>query len=150
NAAASQFQLDVFGEVLGVAYLARQRARARRRRLGAPAGWPVQLRMLEQLSSVWEQPDEGIWEVRGPRRHFVFSNVMAWFAFTGAANTAEEGGLAAPVEQWRATADKIHAQICELGYAERNTFTQYYGSRALDASLLILPIIGFLPPDDPR
>ncbi len=151
NAAAAQFQLDVFGEVLGVAYLIRQRARARGRQPGPPTAWPLQLRILEWLSAVWEQPDEGIWEVRGPRRHFTYSKAMAWFAFTCAATVAEEAGLPGPVEAWRATASRIHAEICERGYdAARNTFTQSYGSRALDASLLILPIIGFLPPHDPR
>jgi GH15 family glucan-1,4-alpha-glucosidase len=151
NAAARQFQLDVFGEVLGVAYLAHSRARARGWRRDPPSGWKLELALLDHLASVWEQPDEGIWEVRGPRRHFTHSKVMAWFAFICAARQAELLDLPGPVAEWRAIADRIHRQVCSQGYDPvRNTFTQSYGSRALDASLLTLPILGFLPPDDPR
>jgi GH15 family glucan-1,4-alpha-glucosidase len=146
NAAADQFQLDVYGELLGVSYLARSRG------WQPPIeGWPLQLTVLDYLASAWEEPDEGIWEVRGPRRHFTHSKVMAWVAFTAAARAVAEFGLPGPAERWRQIADAIHAQVCERGYdAERGTFTQSYGSRALDASLLQIPMVGFLPPNDPR
>ncbi|HEY7061274.1 MAG TPA: glycoside hydrolase family 15 protein, partial [Chloroflexota bacterium] len=146
NAAAGQLQLDVYGEVLGAAYLARSRG-------WQPdvEGWPLQLAVLDYLAEIWEQPDEGIWEVRGPRRHFTHSKVMAWFAFTSAARTVEEFGLPGPAARWRQIAAAIHAQVCERGYdVERGTFTQSYGSRALDASLLQIPMVGFLPASDPR
>jgi len=146
NAAAGQFQLDVYGEVLGAGYLARTRGWE-----PDPEGWPIQRTVLDHLASVWDQPDEGIWEVRGPRRHFTHSKVMAWFAFTCAAKAAEEFGLPGPVERWREIANQIHDQVCERGYdAERGTFTQFYGSRTLDASLLAIPLLGFLPATDPR
>jgi len=106
---------------------------------------------LDHLAAVWEEPDEGIWEVRGPRQHFTHSKVMAWYAFTCAARAVEEFGLPGPAEHWRQIADTIHAQVCTRGYdTERGTFTQSYGSRALDASLLQIPIVGFLPANDPR
>jgi GH15 family glucan-1,4-alpha-glucosidase len=146
NAAADQLQLDVYGEVLGASYLARSRG-------WQPTieGWPLQLTMLDHLATVWHEPDEGIWEVRGPRQHFTHSKVMAWFAFTCAARAVEEFGLPGPAARWRQIAAEIHAQVCERGFdAERGTFTQYYGSRALDASLLQIPMVGFLPASDPR
>jgi GH15 family glucan-1,4-alpha-glucosidase len=146
NAASGQFQLDVYGEVLGAAYLARSRGSQ-----PAVEGWPLQLEVLDYLAAVWQEPDEGIWEVRGPRRHFTHSKVMAWCAFNYAARAVDEFGLPGPAARWRQIAAEIHAQVCERGYdPARGTFTQYYGSRALDASLLQLPIVGFLPADDPR
>src|SRR6185295_8798991 len=97
------------------------------------------------------QPDEGIWEIRGPRRHFTHSKVMAWVAFDRAIKDADAFGLDGPVERWQETRDAIHAQVCAEGYdARRNTFVQSYGSPHLDASLLLIPQVGFLPPEDPR
>ena len=107
--------------------------------------------MLEFLESHWQEPDEGIWEVRGPRRHFTHSKVMAWVAFDRAIKDAETFGLEGRVERWREVRDAIHAQVCAKGYdARRNTFVQSYESPHLDASLLLIPQVGFLPPDDPR
>jgi GH15 family glucan-1,4-alpha-glucosidase len=146
NAAAGQFQLDVYGEVVGALHEAR--------RVGLePAGpaWDLERALLDFLEDGWRQPDDGIWEVRGPRRHFTHSKVMAWVAFDRAVRDVEEFGLPGPVERWRARRDEIHAQVCSRAFdADRNTFTQYYGSRELDASVLIIPIVGFLPPSDPR
>jgi GH15 family glucan-1,4-alpha-glucosidase len=107
--------------------------------------------MLKFLESSWQQPDEGIWEVRGPRRHFTYSKVMTWVAFDRAIKDAEDFGLDGPVERWRHVRDAIHVQVCEAGYdAQRNTFVQAYDSTHLDASLLLIPQVGFLPPDDER
>ena len=109
------------------------------------------MRCFNFLESNWQQPDEGIWEIRGPRRHFTHSKVMAWVAFDRAIKDAEAFGLDGPVERWRQTRDAIHAQVCAAGYDARgNTFVQSYGSPYLDASLLLIPQVGFLPPDDPR
>jgi GH15 family glucan-1,4-alpha-glucosidase len=100
---------------------------------------------------VWSEPDDGIWEARGPRRHFTHSKVMAWVTFDSVVAVAERFSLDGPVERWKRIRDEIHEQVCREGYdAERRTFTQYYGSRELDASVLLIPIVGFLPPDDER
>jgi GH15 family glucan-1,4-alpha-glucosidase len=116
-----------------------------------PAAWRIQVVLLKFLESNWQQPDEGIWEVRGPRRHFTHSKVMAWVAFDRAVKDAERDGLDGPVERWRQVRDAIHAQVCESGFdAQRNAFVQSYGSPHLDASLLLIPQVGFLPPEDPR
>jgi GH15 family glucan-1,4-alpha-glucosidase len=113
--------------------------------------WQIQLVLLQFLESHWQKPDEGIWEMRGPRRHFTYSKVMAWVAFDRAVKDAEAYGLDGPVERWRQVRDAIHAQVCAQGYdAQRNTFVQSYDSTRLDASLLLIPQMGFLPPDDPR
>jgi GH15 family glucan-1,4-alpha-glucosidase len=107
--------------------------------------------MIEFLESEWEKPDNGIWEVRAPRRHFTHSKVMAWVAVDRAIRTAERAGLDAPLDRWRAMRDELHATVCRRGYdATRNTFVQRFGAKDLDASLLMIPIVGFLPPDDPR
>ena len=108
--------------------------------------------ILDHLEKVWREPDNGIWEVRGPRRHFTHSKVMAWVAFDRAVTLAEDGVLPkGPMDHWRQVRDEIHAEVCEKGFdAELNSFTQYYGSKLLDASLLMLAPVGFLPPDDPR
>ena len=146
NAAAGQFQLDVFGEVMGCLGQAR--------RVGIdsePSAWDLQRALLDYLESAWHRPDEGVWEVRGPRRHFTHSKVMAWFAFDRAIAAVEHFGLDAPVERFRALREQIHREVCERGWdEEKQTFTYFYGSRSPDASLLMLPLIGFLPPDDPR
>src|SRR5690606_19449894 len=146
NAAHSQFQLDVFGEVLDCLHL----WRAYGQRNGAQ-DWRVELELLSRLEGVWREPDEGIWEVRGPRRHFTHSKLMAWVAFDRAVKDVERFGLEGPVERWRALRDEIHAEICEKGYdPRRNTFVQSYGSTEVDAALLVMPEVGFLPPQDPR
>jgi GH15 family glucan-1,4-alpha-glucosidase len=146
NAASKQFQLDVYGEIMDTLHLARLSGLD-----PEPAAWRVQLAILEYLESVWEQPDDGIWEVRGPRRHFTHSKVMAWVAFDRGIKDAESDGLEAPLARWREVRAAIHAQVCELGFdAAGNTFVQAYESPHLDASLLLIPQVGFLPPDDPR
>ena len=146
NAAAGQVQLDVYGEVLGALYVARKVGLAYDER-----SWAVECTMARHLEDIWDQPDDGIWEVRGGRRHFTHSKVMAWLAFDRAIRSATEFGLEGPVERWRAVRDRIHAQVCERGVdPARNCFVQSYGSTALDASLLLIPLVGFLPPEDPR
>jgi len=146
NAASQQFQLDVYGEVMDTLHLARAARLA-----PEPAAWGVQVALLNFLESNWQQPDDGIWEMRGPRRHYTHSKVMAWVAFDRAVKDAEAFGHEGPVERWRQIRDAIHAQVCSDGYdAQRNTFVQFYGSPHLDASLLLIPQLGFLPPDDPR
>jgi GH15 family glucan-1,4-alpha-glucosidase len=146
NAAHRQTQLDVFGEVMDLLYQAR--------RAGLPAdenAWRVQHGLLLHLENAWREPDEGIWEVRGPRRHFTHSKVMAWVAFDRGIKTVESYGFEGPVSRWRAIRDEIHQEVCRRGFdPRRNTFTQFYGSQALDASLLMIPLVGFLPTDDPR
>jgi GH15 family glucan-1,4-alpha-glucosidase len=148
NAAAGQFQLDVYGEVIATLHLAHTAGLARDEHISA-----LLLRLLGQVEERWREPDEGIWEVRGPRRHFVHSKVMAWVAVDRAVRLIESGDVNAPggVARWRALREEIHREVCERGFdAERNTFTQSYGSRELDAALLLIPQCGFLPPDDKR
>src|SRR6185436_16522217 len=116
-----------------------------------PAAWSIQIVLLRFLESNWQQPDEGIWEIRGPPRHFTHSKVMAWVAFDRAVKDVETFGLEGPVERWREVRDAIHHEVCESGFdAQRNTFVQSFGSPHLDASLLLIPQVGFLPPDDLR
>jgi GH15 family glucan-1,4-alpha-glucosidase len=146
NAASKQFQLDVYGEVMDTLHLARAAGLP-----PEPEDWKVQIALLKFLESHWELPDEGMWEVRGPRRHFTHSKVMAWVAFDRAIKDAEHGGLEGPIEHWRQVRDVIHAQVCERGFDfQGNTFVQSYDSTYLDASLLLIPQVGFLPAEDPR
>ena len=146
NAASQQFQLDVYGEVMDTLHLARCAGLE-----PEPHAWQIQLVLLKFLESHWQQPDEGIWEMRGPRRHFTHSKVMAWVAFDRAVKDMEAFGLEGPVDRWRQERDAIHAEVCAAGYdAQSNRFVQSYGSPHLDASLLLIPQVGFLPPDDPR
>jgi GH15 family glucan-1,4-alpha-glucosidase len=146
NAAAKQFQLDVYGEVMDTLHMARLAGLA-----AEPEAWNVQVALLEFLESHWQLPDEGIWEVRGPRRHFVHSKIMAWVAFDRAIKDAEQDGLEAPLQRWRKVRDDIHALVCAKGYDQRrNTFVQSFDSTHLDASLLLIPQVGFLPADDTR
>jgi GH15 family glucan-1,4-alpha-glucosidase len=146
NAASKQFQLDVYGEVMNTLHLARSSGLD-----PEPAAWNVQLALLEFLESHWALPDDGIWEIRGPRRHFTHSKVMAWVAFDRAIKDAETDGLAGPIGRWREVREAIHAQVCEKGFdARKNAFVQSYESPYLDASLLLIPQVGFLPPDDAR
>ena len=146
NAAHGQYQLDVYGEVLDALH--------QMRKLGVdedPNAWALQRAILEFLETGWREPDEGIWEVRGPRRDFVHSKVMAWVGFDRAVKAVEDFGLDGPVDRWRDCRDEVHREVLERGFdTERNTFTQYYGSQALDASTLMIPLVGFLPGDDPR
>ncbi len=146
NAAHGQYQLDVYGEVLDVLYQARSFGLE-----SLEESWNLERALLKFLETGWQKPDEGIWEVRGPRRHFTHSKVMAWVAFDRGIKSVERFGLEAPVERWRQTRDAIHAEVCEKGFdAGRNTFVQYYGSTDLDASVLMIPLVGFLPATDPR
>ncbi|MFI9274457.1 glycoside hydrolase family 15 protein [Kitasatospora sp. NPDC052896] len=146
NAAADQLQLDVYGEVMDALHLART--------AGLPPlahAWDIQRVLMEFLTNTWRQPDDGLWEIRGPRRHFVHSKVMAWVAVDRAVQDAERFNLPGPVDRWRAIREAIHREVCTRGFDPgRGTFTQYYGSRELDAALLLIPKVGFLPPDDPR
>ncbi|MFI1831256.1 glycoside hydrolase family 15 protein [Streptomyces sp. NPDC020412] len=147
NAAVDQLQLDVYGEVMDSLFLAAQE--------GIPSerhAWYLQLSLLGFLESKWREPDEGLWEVRGPRRHFVHSKVMAWVAADRAVRTLEaDPSLRGDEARWRTMRDEVHREVCEKGYdPRRGTFTQYYGSRELDAATLLIPRVGFLPPDDPR
>ncbi|MFD3525430.1 glycoside hydrolase family 15 protein [Streptomyces sp. NPDC058653] len=146
NGAAHQLQLDVYGEVTEALHLAHMTGLARNDYAAL-----LQLKLIEYLETHWDQPDEGIWEVRGPRRHFVHSKVMAWVAVDRTIKLIESGDADGPLERWREMRDDIHHDVCEKGYdKERNTFTQSYGSKELDASLLLIPQMGFLPPDDKR
>jgi GH15 family glucan-1,4-alpha-glucosidase len=145
NAAHSQLQLDVWGEVMDALWVGR--------RGGLPASddmWRLQQALLDYLEGAWKEPDEGIWEVRGPRRQFTHSKVMAWVAFDRAVCTAEMFGLDGPVDRWKKLRSEIHADVCANGLDHRGAFVQSYGSKELDASLLLLPLTGFLPVTDPR
>jgi GH15 family glucan-1,4-alpha-glucosidase len=146
NAAHTQLQLDIFGEVMDALHQARQGG------LGAnEAGWAMQREFLLHLARIWHEPDEGLWEVRSGREHFTHSKVMAWLAFDRAIRSAEKFKLPGPIEQWRETRERIHADVCSRGFdAGLGSFVRAYGSKELDASLLLLPAIGFLPPHDPR
>ncbi|MGW0135548.1 glycoside hydrolase family 15 protein [Streptomyces sp. NPDC003299] len=147
NDAVNQLQLDVYGEVLDSLALARSTGLSTR-----PHMWAIQRSLMDWLRDHWRQPDEGLWEVRGGRRQFVHSKVMVWVAADRAVRALEEyGHLEGDLDGWRAMRDEVHREVCEKGFdAERNTFTQYYGSRELDAALLLIPRVGFLPADDPR
>jgi GH15 family glucan-1,4-alpha-glucosidase len=146
NAACSQLQLDAFGEVSDALYQARGKGLA-----ASESGWALQRALLSHLEDVWTEPDEGIWEMRGGRQHFTYSKVMAWLAFDRAIKSAEQFALEGPLDHWREVAAAIHADVCRRGYdRELGSFVQSYGSKQLDASLLLLPMIGFLPAEDPR
>jgi GH15 family glucan-1,4-alpha-glucosidase len=146
NAAAGQYQLDVYGEVMAALYEA-----SRFGDMSSDPAWDLQTALVEFLETGWKEPDDGIWEVRGPRRHFTHSKVMAWVAVDRAVKSIEEFGFDGPVDQWRNLRDAIHAEVIDKGYnAEVGAFTQYYGATALDASVLMIPLFGFLPATDPR
>jgi GH15 family glucan-1,4-alpha-glucosidase len=146
NAAHNQFQLDVFGEVMDALHQARQGG------LGVnEAGWSLQQEILKHVEKVWPEPDEGLWEVRSGREHFTFSKAMAWVAFDRAIKSAETWQLPAELDRWRAIRDRIHADVCDKGFDRSlGSFTRAYGTKELDASLLLLPAVGFLSHDDPR
>jgi GH15 family glucan-1,4-alpha-glucosidase len=149
NAAVGQLQLDVYGEVINCLHLSREAGLEADDR-----AWAIQRELLDFLESSWDEPDEGLWEVRGPRRHFVHSKLMAWVAFDRAIRQAGRIGSSAgpvPVARWKELRDRVHAEICAKGYdTRRGTFTQSYGSEELDAALLLIPQTGFLPAGDPR
>jgi GH15 family glucan-1,4-alpha-glucosidase len=146
NAAASQFQLDVWGEVLDGLHLARLEGLH-----NTDDAWDLQSALLDYLEGAWKQPDNSLWEVRGPLRPFVHSKVMAWAGIDRGVQAVERFGLDGPVEKWRALRQEIHDDVCAHGFdADRGTFTQFYGSEGLDAALLLIPRVGFLPWDDPR
>lgn len=146
NAAAEQFQLDVYGELMDALHQARLHGIEPH-----PDAWRVQRELMDFLESHWREPDEGIWEIRGPRRDFTHSKVMAWVAADRAVQAVTRLGLDGPVDRWRRLRADIFEEVCAKGYdPDRQTFTQYYGSTTVDASLLLIPQVGFLPPDDPR
>jgi GH15 family glucan-1,4-alpha-glucosidase len=146
NAAVEQFQLDVYGEVMDTLHLGRQMGLTT-----DTTAWDVQRALLEFLEDHWRDPDEGIWEIRGPRRQFTHSKVMAWVALDRAVKAVELAGLEGPVERWRALRRELHDEVCRNGFdADRDTFVQYYGAKQVDASLLMIPLVGFLPATDPR
>jgi GH15 family glucan-1,4-alpha-glucosidase len=146
NGASEQVQLDVYGEVMDALYQSRAHGLA-----AEEQAWSLQRALLRHLADAWCDPDNGIWEIRGEKRHFTHSKVMAWVAFDRAVRSVEEQGLPGPVDEWRATRDEIHAEVCERGFSTAlGSFTQYYGGSELDASLLLIPLVGFLPIDDPR
>jgi len=146
NAAAKQFQLDVYGEVMDTLHLARVVHIE-----PSDHAWRVQIALLEFLAAHWSRPDEGLWEIRGAPRHFTHSKVMAWVAFDRAIKDAESDALEGPIAKWREIRETIHAEVCEKGFdVKTNTFVQSYESDHLDASLLLIPQVGFLPADDPR
>jgi len=147
NAAHTQFQLDIFGEIINTLYQCRQAG------LGPPKGGGdgVRQAFLDFLETGWERPDEGIWEMRGPQRHFVHSKMMAWVAVDRPIKSAEKGTISGDIAKWKRLREKIHEQVCQQGFdAELNSFVQFYGSKHLDASLLMMPLVGFLPASDPR
>jgi GH15 family glucan-1,4-alpha-glucosidase len=146
NEAANQLQLDVYGEVMDALHHARHGG------LGSnESGWAVQLAFLQYLEQAWKLPDKSIWEIRSEPRHFTYSKVMAWVAFDRAIKSAEEFGLDGPLDRWRRLRAEIHAEVCERGFdLIQNSFVQSYGSAELDASLLLIPEVGFLPPEDRR
>jgi GH15 family glucan-1,4-alpha-glucosidase len=145
NLAYQQRQLDVYGELLDAMH------RCWRSLPPAPHAWQLERALVEFLETIWEAPDEGIWEVRGPRRHFTHSKVMAWVALDRAIKGVESFGFAGPVDRWRELRARIHAEVCEKGFSPaRGAFTQFYGADLLDASLLLIPAVGFLPAQDPR
>ncbi|MDQ6837825.1 MAG: glycoside hydrolase family 15 protein [Actinomycetota bacterium] len=146
NAAADQFQLDVYGELMDATDRARHHGMT-----DGPVIWDLQRALIDFVVDHWQDPDDGIWEVRGPRRPFVHSKVMAWVAMDRAVAAVERYRLDGPVDHWREVRDAIHADVCDKGYnADVGAFTQYYGSDLLDASILLLPAVGFLPSDDYR
>ena len=146
NAAALQLQLDVYGEVLDMLHVCRREGLSE-----SETAWRFQRALLHSLESLWQQPDEGIWEVRGPPRHFTHSKVMAWVAFDRGIKAVEKMGSEGPLGRWREIRAQLHQEVCTQGFNQQlGAFVQSYGSDLLDASLLMIPLVGFLPPDDPR
>jgi GH15 family glucan-1,4-alpha-glucosidase len=147
NAAHAQLQLDVYGELIDAFH----QSRMAKLQLDDEATWALECAVLQHLAEVWDQPDHGIWERRGEPRHYVFSKVMTWVAFDRAIKSAETFGFKAPLLHWRTLREAIHRDVCNKGFdAEEGAFVESYGSKLLDASVLLLSGVGFLPPDDPR
>jgi GH15 family glucan-1,4-alpha-glucosidase len=146
NAAFAQLQIDVYGELMDAAHV------GRKFELEAyDEAWRVEKALIAHLGRIWDEPDEGIWEIRGPRRHFTHSKVMAWVAFDRAIKAVDSFGRSGPVDEWRTIRARIHEDICANGFdPEKNSFVQYYGGKGVDAALLLIPQVGFLPPEDPR
>lgn len=146
NKAVNQFQLDVYGEIMDAMH--------QTRRCGIDSdenSWRLQRSLMDFLESAWDRPDEGIWEVRGPKRQFTHSKVMAWVAIDRAVKAVERFGLDGPIDRWRRLRSEIHAQVCRQGFnSDIGAFVQYYGSQSVDASLLMIPLVGFLPATDER
>jgi len=145
NAAVQQFQLDVYGEVMDALHLGRTAGIET-----SADAWALQRALLDHLEGAWQEPDEGIWEVRGPRRHFTHSKVMAWVAVDRAVQAVERFDQDGPVDRWRALREEIRADVLEHGVDDRGVLVQRYGASDLDASLLMVPLVGFLPPTDER
>jgi GH15 family glucan-1,4-alpha-glucosidase len=146
NAAHEQLQLDIFGEIMDALHVARKHGLA-----DDENAWRLQQHLMEYLEKIWREPDEGIWEVRGPRRHFTHSKVMAWVAADRTVKAIERYQADGDLARWRLLRDAIHADVCQHGFNPKvNAFVQYYGADETDASLLMLPLVGFLRPDDPR
>ncbi|MDX1664860.1 MAG: glycoside hydrolase family 15 protein, partial [Candidatus Promineifilaceae bacterium] len=146
NAAFRQRQLDVYGEVMDALAVAR-----RTKLEPSERAWTVQQAILDYLETAWREPDNGIWEMRGPARHFTHSKVMAWVAFDRGVRAVEDFGLDGPLDKWRSLRQEIHDEVCRKGYdPELNAYVQSYGTQYADASLLMLPLVGFIPADDPR
>jgi GH15 family glucan-1,4-alpha-glucosidase len=146
NLARTQVQHDVLGEMMDALHVARAHHLD-----SLDDAWQLQVKLVEFMEKSWSDPDRGIWEMRGPPRHFTHSKVMAWVALDRAAKAVTRFGLPGPAERWRAVADEIHAEVCREGFDEGlNSFVQYYGGESLDGALLMLPLVGFLPPEDPR
>ncbi|MBR0904915.1 glycoside hydrolase family 15 protein [Bradyrhizobium liaoningense] len=147
NAAHAQLQLDVYGELIDAFH----QSRMAKLKLDDETTWALECAVLQHLAEVWDHPDHGIWERRGQPRHYVFSKVMTWVAFDRGIKSAETFGFKAPLLHWRALREAIHRDVCNRGFdAEENAFVESYGSKLLDASVLLLPAVGFLPPSDPR
>jgi GH15 family glucan-1,4-alpha-glucosidase len=146
NVAFEQLQIDVYGELMDALHVGRKFELE-----GHDEAWRVQKSLMAHLAKIWGEPDEGIWEVRGSRRHFTHSKLMAWLAFDRAIKTVECFGRSGPLDEWRALRAAIHEDICKRGYdPDKNSFVQYYGGKGVDAALLLIPQVGFLPLDDPR
>ncbi|PZA09070.1 glycoside hydrolase family 15 protein [Rhodopseudomonas palustris] len=146
NAAHAQLQLDVYGELIDAFHQWRHADIT----LDGES-WALECKVLQHLAKIWDQPDSGIWELRGPRQHYVSSKVMTWVAFDRGIKSVEQFGLKAPLAEWRALREKIHADVCAHGFdAAQNAFVEHYGAKVLDASVLLIPAVGFLPPRDPR
>ncbi|MGH6681776.1 MAG: glycoside hydrolase family 15 protein, partial [Bradyrhizobium sp.] len=146
NAAHAQLQLDVYGELMDAFHQSRMRNLEL-----AEESWDLELAVLEHLAEIWDRPDHGIWEIRGDGKHYVFSKVMTWVAFDRGIKGVERFGFDAPLDKWRTLRDVIHREVCDKGFdTKQNTFVECYGSQFLDASILLIPSVGFLPPSDPR
>ncbi len=146
NGAAGQLQLDIYGELMDSVHQTRMS-----KKMADADGWGLQCTLMRHLETIWQNPDEGIWETRGGRRHFTYSKVMAWVAFDRSIKSAERFGFEGPLDRWRELRAQIHEEVCSNAFDTKlGSFTDYYGGTSLDASALLIPLVGFLPPEDPR